>query len=210
MRIEQIVAKMATGKLLSGIANCHVVGVNSYVIQERVNSSQGMVRIFHATGGHSLATMFGSDCDFSLLPHNHRQDIELILLYGQVEHFVFCIKPASSYALPVYEMRFSPVLLGGDGEFRSLGASRISAPLASDMQVGSVVPVPYQTVHGMRVRSKSAAWAVREKAEAPKGWDPSCYSMLASKTAPKDGFYVPLSQPELSRFAMEVVDAVSI
>lgn len=85
-------------KWISGIHNCHVPGLNSYVIRGRADEKVGMVRAFHNEGDHRGDNFLGKllqdkpeECrqEYMLLPHNHRQAIRIIPVRGSVVNVTF-------------------------------------------------------------------------------------------------------------------------
>ena len=72
---------MITPGFISGVHNYHKVGVNGYIVRNRISPQEGMIRAVHCTGD-GLHTLLYPNGDFMFAPHNHRQDVTLYKLLG--------------------------------------------------------------------------------------------------------------------------------
>jgi hypothetical protein len=194
-------------KFISGLKNCHVKGVDSLVISERVSDEVGMVRVFHATPGHGLINIFKRldlpTAEFCLAPHNHRQDVSLELIYGNVSNWR-ATETDAEFAIDLTEYRFFSGILG-KMEVEPLRKARMAFN-REVLQSGVPAHMSASQVHTVQVVSPPAAWIVREGeiSNAPslayncEGWEPT-----------SGGLYIPMTADELADAALAIAKNMS-
>lgn len=179
-------------KFISGLKDCHLPGLHSYVLQDRMNDANGMIRIFHNTG-KAMATLTDADGSFRLAPHNHRQDIALFRIFGFAMNvnFSFDARLSGHYG---YEYVFDSQLVDGKMgvHFHALGDLDITdiAPITT-----AGISLPATQVHTV-VAEPDSAWLVMEGKTAN---DVSlCYSKKNDFTLNSEGLYTPLDEAALA------------
>jgi hypothetical protein len=145
-------------RFISGIKNYHKVGINGYIIRNRINEREGMIRVVHNTGD-GLISMIGPNGDFMFAPHNHRQDITLYGLTGNAVNITFRFdKRVSGHG--GFQYIFGSEIIDGKMEtrFRDCG----------DLDVLDVQPITEfgivmksQEIHTL-VTEPGAAWLIVE------------------------------------------------
>lgn len=185
---------------ISGRKNCHLAGLNSYVLSERVSPQTGMLRIFHNTGDCLPAlTLDGKYC---LAPHNHRQDITLSILKGAAYNVNFSYDSRAPEK-HFYEWMFYSQIVDGEikANFHGTGDLRIAQiePIRDGLflhaaQIHTVVAEP------------GAAWLVTEGLVAPKDHKSLCYSRHGDFKLSQDGLYSELNAGELQYAWRELKD----
>lgn len=181
--------------LLSGLGHCHVPGLHSYVIRERISNAHGMLRIFHNTGD-SLVSLVGPNGEFRLAPHNHRQDIRLFRIFGSAVNIDFSIDRLI-HGKQQREWAFGSALLEGEVALSWLNTV--------DLRVSNATLIPddgllltCDQVHTV-VAPKESAWLVVEGPLAPAKQKSLCYSLQTDFQLDSTGLYVPMTGTELSR-----------
>lgn len=186
-------------RFISGLANCHVKGLYSLVISDRVNDDIGMKRVFYCSIGCDMSLWSGAwltkdGYDFRIKPHNHKQDVRLKRFFGDVENVM--LKPTDGeHHLTVYEYAFCSALLNGKFELaRVMTPSKVlrtSAPLEQlDMR--------WDEVHTV-VAKPHSAWLVEEGKLAPPNMQ-RLWSTQPDLKLSEEGLYVPLARKELAVF----------
>lgn len=179
-------------KFISGMANCHLPGLYSFVISERRSRDVGMRRVFYA--GVDCRMDLWEGADFRLKPHNHRQDITITGLFGTARN-VLVKTGYGPHRLWCY--RFTSGLL--EGEFS------LERMQYEDAQVVKTVPITeksqhlhWSEVHTVEAEPRSA-WLVEEFELAPTGmeriWSVNHNLKLSSK-----GLYLAMNRKELDLF----------
>lgn len=192
-------------RFLSGLADCHLPGLYSLVLSERVSHEKGMRRIFYASQHCRMDLWDGAD--FRLKPHNHRQNITLQLLFGNVSNVALKLSEVHQGRgeFVVYEYAFGSALL--NGEF-SLNRIRMHA---ADLRHKDLTERPlylhWSNIHTV-VAAPGSAWLVEEFAVAPEGMG-RCYSVSHRLKLSSDGLYRKMSQGELEEME-SVFDSVAV
>jgi hypothetical protein len=200
MKIETIMARLATGQVISGIENCHLPNVDSIVVRQRINEREGMIRIFFARQGHPLKEMFSEAGDFACLPHDHRQAITIAPLFGSIYNHRFLLPHQSSsgsLGWPVKTYVYDSPLLDGAGNLRQCEAVFETLIYSSRQKLDRHQEMTAATVHTMTVSSPSAAWVVIEGEQRRTG-NPTCYSLVHGKKIDTTGLYTPMSHSVLA------------
>lgn len=192
---------------ISGLRNCHIQGVNSYVLRDRISPSEGMIRVFHCEGAR-LSALYTAD-DFSIAPHNHRQDITLYHLYGNVANVSF---GDSSEDGEVHEYLVGSALLGG--QFSLERTVKSGGGLALPVEQVTAIPrsglfLTVNDVHTI-VASPASAWLVIEGQQAPETHQSLCYSTKWNLQLKSDGLYIPMSENELCGYGHVLAAANSL
>jgi hypothetical protein len=192
----QVMARLASGNVISGLWNCHKQGLHSLVLTERRDEIVGMTRVFWAAKGHSMKHLIAGD-DFNLLPHNHRQAIKLELLWGEVSNYAFAPCNRDDWPdYPLYEYKFSSAI-ADDG----MAVEKTKFQWMWEVDKASVgtgkgaVELEAHSVHTVVVRSETAAWVVYE---GPVSKMPSlCYSLKPDLKLSSQGLYIPMSKSDI-------------
>jgi hypothetical protein len=182
-------------RFISGRENCHIRGLNSYVIRDRVSDTEGMIRVFHCTGDCLPALSVNGE--FCLAAHNHRQDITLSLLQGSSYNVDFewdSRAPEKKF----YEWRFYSQIVDGNIEAHYSNTG--------DLRIRQITPIPPRFYHGLFLRSTQihtvvatvgSAWLIREGSLAPPEQKSLCYTMGGDFKLSSEGLYRDLSIEEL-------------
>lgn len=204
---------------ISGIQNCHVEGLNSYVIANRTSDYNGMLRVFHNVGGRGFGFNWMNallrDGDYALAPHNHRQAIRLVPIRGHVLNVSFELD-RRSHDHRTTEWVFESAILTGTASIRYKDSI--------DMYVRDVAILP---IHGISlaahevhtvVASEGAAWLVVEGKPAPPFQQSLFYTRRPDYRLNDDGLYQSmewwqLKTPERSKLfgdAMVVLEEMQL
>lgn len=175
-------------KFISGLKNCHVPEVESLVVSERLSNEAGMIRVFYATYGHHLKSLYTDDTRkyFVVAPHNHRQDISITLLFGQVINWRV-LPWQGSFVLTQY--KFSSGILGRM-DVTEMGINRVSM-FPTELSTFKPLKLQATDVHTIQVISNEAAWLVDEGklgtnpilAYNGPDWKPSAEGLYVTMTA---------------------------
>ena len=180
-------------KFTSGIKNYHKAGINGYIIRNRNNDREGMIRVVHNTG-NALESLYGANNDFLFAPHNHRQDITLYALFGCSFNVTLRFDDRCS-GHGGYQHVFDSELIDGKmgSHFRTCG----------DLDVANIRPIPEsglflesQEIHTL-ITEPGAAWLIVEGELAtvkhPRHIN-YCYSQVAGfKLETTPDLYQPMS-----------------
>jgi hypothetical protein len=198
----RVIEYMAAGQAISGLENCHVPGLYSIVLKERESREKGMLRIFYAGPECRIQSLWGPgpDPDFSLLPHNHRQDITLYSLFGTAKNWV---AEFDTWGLPIHEYQFGSALLNGSFSLEHTGQR--TGCFCSQFISHKGVHLPADAVHTV-VAQPESAWVVAEGAlsDAPS----LCYSRKKNLSLASDGLYMPMSRDHLSRICNQLLKRI--
>lgn len=170
-------------KFLSGMLNCHLPGVHSFVLEDRKNELVGMKRIFY-TERNLPFWKDGDGADFNLAPHNHRQDVSLTLLKGEVINYDF----HHGEGQYLYAYKFKSALLEGKFTLEQRGYHKMwhsSIPLSN-----TPLYLGWNDVHTITA-SAGSIWLVEEGQEAPPD-SQFCYSVSNHLRLKEEGLYIPL------------------
>lgn len=193
---------LRAGQVLSGLENCHVPGLFSLVLELRESRRKGILRVFYVGQEPNQINMAFGHHDFSLPPHNHRQDITLHGLFGQVQN----VTVEESGGLPAFEYEFGSALLNGAFSLRRCGRARLSFH-SEEVPVGEgSIFLSAEVVHTVIAQSPSA-WVV-EEGEASAA--PSrCFSLDQELILDASGLYKPMDAEALRRVAAEIVEGIA-
>ncbi len=176
---------------ISGLLNCHKHGLHSYVLRDRLDDDHGMVRVFHNTGD-SMGSLMDGD-QFSIAPHNHRQDIMLYSVLGHVLNVSFAVDRVI-HTRDFTEYKFSSAIADGD-----MGIHPVSTV---DLKVSDIRPLTSagtflacSAVHTV-IAPPGSAWLVVEGSLAPPKHRSLCYGDHRLKFDQK-GLYLPMPTYEL-------------
>lgn len=191
---------LAEGRVVSGLANCHVPGLVSLVLEPRRSHSIGMLRVFYAQATAINDLLTGDD--FSVLPHNHRQDITLVHLAGTepINVHLSLLNVGTREHLQVWEYGFGSALL--DGQFTLVPHGVRMAALRESPITTRGLFLPSAAVHTVRAE-EGAAWAVQEGKVATHAT--FCYSLKRDLQLDQADLYRPLSSEEISRCVAEIL-----
>ncbi len=195
-------------KFISGLRNCHLPGVDSLVLRDRISPSQGMIRLFYNSSSKEMKNLKQDDGRYVLAPHNHRQDISLYRVSGNPVNINFFVDRRSHDHYHI-EMKFGSAIT--DGKLRTDYRDCVDLYL----QDANVVPgregmaLPYQQVHTM-LSSPGDSWLVVEGQVAPEGTIPYCYSPTKNGLLEFDqsGLYQTMTEFELSLFDVKLDKAL--
>lgn len=182
-------------KFISGLQNCHLLGLYSLVLEDRVSDSVGMRRVFYAGRDCEMGLWEGND--FTLKPHNHRQDIRLTKLFGNVANLTLDFGRDD---LLLWRYRFTSALL--TGEFSVEREEDQYCGLHSPNLLDKPLDLRWSDVHTV-VAAPYSAWMVEEFAKAPAGIE-RCYSRSANLTLNSFGLYLPMMPLHLQQITEEV------
>ncbi len=192
-------------KFLSGLADCHLPGLYSLVLSERVSPEVGMRRVFYASQICRMDLWDGAD--FRLKPHNHRQNIKLTLLFGKAANVDVKLSEVHQWRgeFAVYEYGFRSALLNGE-----FSVERIRMHAAS-LKMRDLTERPlylhWSNIHTV-VAAPRSAWLVEECALAPEGME-RCYSVSHRLSLSSDGLYRKMDRAELDQME-ELFDEVAV
>jgi|ERR1700722_3651640 len=180
-------------RFISGRKNCHLKGLNSYVIRDRISDQIGMRRVFHNTGDALPELIRGGV--FCIAPHNHRQDISLTLLHGAVLNVDYSFDSRAADR-QFFEWKFRSAIV--DGEMATAYHN------TGDLRVVNVQPLSRShalflhsaAIHGI-IASPGASWLIEEGALAPATQLNLCYSRNSDFHLSQDDLYGPMTPEEV-------------
>lgn len=177
--------------LMKSKKNCHVSGLNSFVIG--VNEDGGLIRVFVALPDSDLHLKNNMD-GLSLGIHNHRYPLRLIGLAGVVMNMEYSISPIhprrpASWDQILNAYRFGPM----GSEIGFCGLRRVSQ--VSEDRIEDLI-LPPESFHTVVVSSPGVAvWVAIEGPEVP-GADPLCLTTQDMLQWSREGLYEPFSYPD--------------
>jgi hypothetical protein len=184
---------------VSGLANCHLPGIYSLVLQPRKDSKDGMLRVFY-TSAEAKLNILEDDNDFMVMPHNHRQDITLYRLFGKATNMrlSFAGGPMKDrHGEPwrgVHEYAFGSALLGG--KF-TLNYRREDFAIFICQELSErPFYLKWSDVHTI-VAEPNSAWVVKEGDLAPEPYVSLSYSRQMNKQLKSEGLYRKMGPNEL-------------
>ena len=181
-------------KFISGLRNCHLPELYSLVLADRVSDTCGMRRVFYAASGlgdQACNMQLWDGPDFRLKPHNHRQDITLTPLFGDV--IQVGLKLSDTYGdFFVYKYKYEPAL--GSDAFTLERMEYSKAKLVLEPLV-KPVHMHWSDLHTI-VAHPGSAWLVEEGQLAPAGMQ-RLYSTSHRLVLSNDGLYIPMTEYEL-------------
>ena len=177
-------------KFISGLADCHLPGLYSFVVSERTSPSVGMRRVFYAGADCRMDLWDGAD--FRLKPHNHRQDIRLTLLFGEAKNVTIKVGHGKGpHRLWCY--RFGSALL--NREFSLERMHHEDAGVSEEPITAEGLPLHWSIVHTV-VAAPRTAWLVEEFDLAPEGTE-RLWSVNHNLTLSSAGLYRKMDRFEL-------------
>lgn len=185
-------------KIISALANCHIHGLYSIVLRERVDEYKGMLRIFYVPESCRSLERLMTGNDYSLMPHNHRQDITLYGLFGHATNVMHKYVPKEENGMPKYEYSFGSALI--DGEFSLNLEKEVNQAGAKWDEIDTNgVCLLASDIHTV-VAEPGSAWLVVE-GKLSERESTRCYSMLANKKLSSEGLYESIPSSALSTWA---------
>lgn len=190
---------MTDFSFLSGLRNCHLHGLHSFVIANRTSPAFGMTRVYYA---EDRMLLWDRDHgDFNVKPHNHRQKIRMIKIFGDVTNWEFANIPPNgdqSRGLKVYRYRFGSALLNGKFE---LGAPTDYVLEYTPRKLQADEPILLPSVYTHTVTAApGSAWMIQEYEEAPKDQGLYCFSTTPKLELNSAGLYIPMTAREVVRY----------
>ena len=186
-------------RILGGLANCHVKGLYSLVLTERLSPEKGMTRIFYVgPEGCDLSFRYNLKGERSLLPHSHRQDVRLYKLAGDIENFLFTESPNG---ITFNEFQYDSVLLGGKG-FTLLREKVCMKETFSQLPTHSGLLLFKEDIHTI-VAKPNSAWLVVEGAviDGPT----KCYTFNKNPRL-AENLYQPMDSIQLEKISTQLKD----
>lgn len=174
-----------------------------------------MIRVFHNRACKQMESLYLLDGNYSIAPHNHRQDITLYALRGDVCNLSFKVD-RRSHDREHTEFRFGSAIV--DGKIEAHYRDCVDLYLDSANIIGfSGLFLSWQEVHTV-LSSPGAAWAVVEGEEAPESAISLCYSRKNRLAFDQTDLYQPISSPAdylcggslLYEDAMEVLNKAGV
>lgn len=186
-------------KFLSGLADCHLPGLYSLVLSERVSPEVGMRRVFYA--GQNCEMDLWDGADFRLKPHNHRQSIKLTLLFGEAINVAMKWgRWSGDEAVHVWKYRFTSALL--NGQFGTERMDDIWCTLKEIKLSSTPLRLHWSDVHTVTAKPGSA-WLVEELERAPDGSE-RCYSVSHRLSLSNDGLYHSMPDGEVEAISQQI------
>lgn len=184
-------------KFISGLANCHLPGLYSFVVAERKSRTVGMRRIFYA--GVDCRMDLWDGADFRLKPHNHRQDITLNLLFGNASNVLMKSGSYGEGETPfhVWRYRFKSGLIHGDFTVDRMNEELVRVE-ETPLILGKPLPLHWSIPHTV-VAAPLSAWLVEEGALAAPDTE-RIWSVSHRLTLSNEGLYLPMKRADLDQF----------
>lgn len=166
IRIEKIKRRLLAGAA-SGIYNCHVKGVDSLVLEERKSQYVGMERLFIASPGSPIVfSNAGDRGDFTCMPHNHRANLSITVLRGQLTNVMY--QPLSSNffrklnaAAFLHQYEFTSQILTGRTKLEYKKILQVEDLGNTTYRVGDTFHLQASDVHTV-IASPDCIWHVDE------------------------------------------------
>lgn len=191
---------------ISGIQNCHVLGLNSYVIRDRISDAQGMVRVFHNEGGRVFGSNFMGGLvhadDYMLAPHNHRQAIRLVPISGTILNVSFELD-RRSHDHRTAEWVFESAILTGEASIRYKDLIDMHVRDAAILPPEGISLAAHE-VHTV-IASLDASWLVIEGEPAPLSQQSLFYTRRSDYRLNTDLLYEPMDEWQLRTAARRAV-----
>jgi len=184
---KEVIEKLEAG-LKSGLWNCHVPGLHSVILEEKLDGS--LVRIFFTDSRHRLNELFTPTGHFTLGAHNHDKELCFTSLYGDVLNVDVVLSRLAPNTL--YQYDFQSALT--TGEF-SLGAPKMVGAIILVRPIDGVCMQP-ESVHTVLVNTPHAAWLVEEGPTVPL--QKQIYSPREDLQLSKEGLYQSMSERNLT------------
>ncbi len=185
MTKADLILRLKTRECVSGLRNCHHIGLHSLVLQERPDGS--LLRIFYTTPNHRMRELYEPGGHFTIGAHNHNKQLHFITLYGNVYNVELAVKMSEDngqwkgYRYPFHQ---SALLEGGFslGEPEAVSGELIWAPIHQKSLETS-------DVHTVVVHGDHGAWLVNEG--PPQDTPKSIFSPRSDLNLCADGLYLP-------------------
>lgn len=181
-------------KFISGLRNCHLPELYSLVLQERKSTINGMNRVFYAAAGlgdQACNMQLWDGADFRLKPHNHRQNIRLTPLFGDVIQVKFTLSDSHGDFF-LYKYKYEPAL--GSEQFKLERMEYTKAKFSLEPLV-KPINMHWSDLHTI-VAQPGSAWLVEEGWLAPEGMQ-RIYSTSHRLELSNEGLYIPMTSYEL-------------
>lgn len=113
MNRTDILKRLDAGPLLSGLRNCHHVGLTSVVLDEREDGS--LSRIFFAESYSTMDRVFRPDGHMVIGAHNHDKPIRFTTLFGSPRHLsIYTDYPGVAPRVTWYRYPFESAMNSGE------------------------------------------------------------------------------------------------
>ena len=178
-------------KPVSGVANCHVVGLFSFIVDDNT-------RVFLTNDWTTLSVNFLAE---ALGFHNHHRSISIKVLNGELLN----IAPTMTYGTP-HPCGFKPwewdsILRGGKGAFSlTVDEGLYVSDEFKTTHMDVKTPPHYMsasTLHSVQQLTKRTAWAVREHGESTGKPTQNWSAKDLTKWHKQHNMYLPLSQASI-------------
>lgn len=176
--------------LAASLINCHAVGMDSIVFKE----SSPMIRAFVARPDHTLwRNTSHMDRQFSVAIHQHRQDITMVPIFGEICNVFFAGGNRDCF---LYSYEYDSKILDGKGGFRSVPEEITVGLKMEPLRVPKFLRG--EVFHSVYLpQGQTAAWLICEGAPNEK-YDSCCFTN--DKELQKADFsmlYQPMTQARL-------------
>lgn len=201
MTIIEVKHALRHYRVESGLHNCHAFGVESLVL--RTNRDGSLIRIFHATGTHTLQRLFRDNGHFVVGVHNHNKALRLRRLFGDIWNVE--LRPTSTpEASCLYRYPFTSALNNPDGF--NLGKPVIRRMSITTRRLIDVAMRPHDT-HTVLVPASTAAWLVEEGPTVPN-FQKYIYSPKSDLSLNSVGLYIPMNPRHLHLTCDAILEAL--
>ena len=173
------------------LINCHAVGMDSIVFKE----SSPMIRAFVARPDHTLwRNTPQMDRLFSVAIHQHRQDITMVPVCGEICNVFFAGGDRSCF---LYSYEYDSKILDGKGGFRSVSKEITVGLKMEPLRVPKFLRG--EVFHSVYVpQGTTAAWLICEGAPNQK-YDSCCFTNdKALEKADFSALYQPMTAERLA------------
>ena len=208
-----IESSLASGNQDSSFANAHELGLHSIMLHDF--GQGGKIRMFYAEGGrHKLADLTDVEDDLRCRLHDHRFDVAIVPVLGDVLQIHSAETPDGSGPVRRTKYRFISALLNGSGQFgfERLGDKTMVADDDELLVPGDVSFLTSDGLHSINTTpecsTSDVAWLVIEGAARKP--DSILYSAIpdlpVQETA--SGLYIPMSRNTAHGLTRHILDAM--
>lgn len=154
--LVSLTRKADAESLMMSRMHCHARNVSSIVLRR---AGGRLFRAFLAWPGHRLHTNhLGDDLEVGI--HDHRYDIWLSLIHGDVENVEY---HRCEESVPLIEWRFRSGVASGSASFTKVGDARLKEFRREPLAQGKWLGMHTSVLHTVQCRG-TAAWLVQEGA----------------------------------------------
>lgn len=187
--------------------NCHTPGVDSIVLNYSPYEPIKMTRMFVAWPSQKLWQLLQPDGSYTVAVHNHRYDIRLTCLTGQIINYEIYVKPLGIQSFaprPIFEHTFQS---GINGELHISDNPRLMTIAQEHYQAlssGQDVLMRAEQLHTVIVppRHRPVAWLVHEGQDRI---DPLLYSAVPNPSIETDGLYEKMSTEDARSIVLHIL-----